>query len=128
MALNPEKATGRIKITRVPRGEAPDWVRKAWVGLTVPCYPIAGYIPGGEATLSFKKRLDPRQCFVVPQAKAIDALAKTNPEAAQWWNDHGFPWGPLSFTFGEGEAEIVSGVRFQKLIEVTDEMMGNPNR
>lgn len=32
-----------IEITRVPAGEAPEWVRQAWVGLVLPCDPFVGY-------------------------------------------------------------------------------------
>ena len=61
-------ATGRVKVTKIPRGEAPEEIRAAWVGLVLPCYPT------------------------------VD------------------------------EVIIVSGVRLQKLVEVTDEIRGDPHR
>lgn len=33
--MNPH-AVARVKIVRAPQGEAPDWVREAWVGLVLP--------------------------------------------------------------------------------------------
>jgi hypothetical protein len=55
-------------------------------------------------------------------------LQQEKPKAAAWWKDHDFPITGQYFCFAENEAEIVSGVVPQQLIEVTDEMRGNPYR
>ena len=119
-----------MKVTKIPRGEAPEEIRAAWVGLVLPCYPTAGYITGAEIGLeSGRVRKDRRECVIVPQKEALKILADSHPAAARWWNDHGFPLSFLTnFSFGVDEVIIVSGVRLQKLVEVTDEIRGDPHR
>lgn len=62
-----------IRIIAVPPGDAPEWVRQAWVGLELPLAPDA---PKGKA--------------VVYSHEAIAVLAKANPKAAAWWKTN-FP-------------------------------------
>jgi hypothetical protein len=79
--------------------------------------------------LSARRIADRKIGYIVPQAKALAILEEHNPEAAMWWKSHGFPRKFLSnFIFGLDEAKIISGVQMQKIIEVTDEMQGDPNR
>jgi len=124
------KATGRIRITCVPAGEAPLRIRKAWVGLILPCQRICGFPSDGMdlGVLSRKKVGRNRYGFSVPQGRAVRILKKKDPVAAAWWRKHGFPKAGENFGFAEEEAEIISGVTRQKIIQVTDEMMGDPNR
>lgn len=128
--MRAEGATGRVKIVKIPRGEAPENIRAAWVGLELPCYPTAGYIDGVEFGFeSGLVRQDSRACVIVPQKEALEVLEKSSPAAAKWWYDRGFPLGFCSnFSFGVDEVALVSGVRLQNLIEVTDEMRGDPYR
>lgn len=77
-----------VKIISVPKGEAPLWVRKAWVGLYLPVRseeevaldfrPVLG-------VLSFNRVEGFDTGFHVPTKQAIDLLAKKNPAAANWW-------------------------------------------
>lgn len=118
-AAKPVKATGRIKITKVPEGEAPLWVRQAWVGLELPCDPIMGYPDQGDGNqdrgaVSQKHLENNRYGVSVPQEEALLILEKKNPAAAKWWRDHGLPEpGNKYFGFDEGEVEIISGVKRQ---------------
>ena len=126
-----KSTTGRIKIVKVPAGEAPIEVRKAWVGLILPCDPYLGYPDNASerGVLTNKKRDRNRCGFSVPQDQAIEILEKEHSEAAAWWKAHGFPQDAGSrFGFAEEEGEIISGVTRQQIIEVTDEMQGDPNR
>ena len=124
------ESTGRIIITKMPDGEAPFNILEAWVGLTLPCDPYLGYSDEGleRGVLKNTESSRNRYGFSVPQDQAIAILEKERPEAATWWKEHNFPKTNQYFCFAEKEAEIVSGVTRQKIIEVTDEMMGNPNR
>jgi hypothetical protein len=134
--MQAQEASGRIRITKVPGGEAPEEIKKAWLGLVLPCYPIAGEIAGKRlGVVTGKVRSEEKACgdsysyFIVPQAEALMELRKHAPAAAQWWKAHGYPHPVLkNFTFRADEAEIVSGVTMQAIREVTDEMMGDPNR
>lgn len=124
------ESTGRIRITKVPDGEAPLVIREAWVGLVLPCDPYLGYPSGGfeRGVLSKAEASCNRLGFSVPQNQALVILEQDRSEAAKWWREQGFPRAAQYFGFAEGEAEIVSGVVRQNIIEVTDEMMDNPNR
>ncbi len=128
--MTDESATGRIRITKVPAGEAPFEVRRAWLWLTLPCEPYLGY-PDGEFerdAISDKERTHNRLGFSVPQDRAIITLERYRPWAARWWRRHGYPKLGECFCFGEDEAEIISGVTRQNLVEVTDDMQGKPSR
>ncbi len=123
--------SGYVKIVKVPNGEAPLDVRKAWVGLVLPCDPYLGY-PDNDlerGILSGKKAARNRCGISVRQDLAIEILEKERPEAAAWWKANGFPQEAGSrFGFAEEEIEIISGVTHSKIIEVTDEMQGDPGR
>ena len=121
-------ATGRIVIVKVPKGEAPKAIRKMWLGIVLPCEPILGFSEGFSYGVLSGEEKPPYYGFHVPQWVAIRVLGKTNPRAARWWREHGFPHYGRWFTFDVGEAWIISGVTRQQIIEITDEMDGDPNR
>lgn len=91
-----------IRITDVPPGEAPEWVRQAWVGLSLPlasgeygprAMPTGGVLTGprGCATavlhlLTGKVRW--KTGYVVDAELAVCLLEENDPEAAEWWRDN----------------------------------------
>ncbi len=91
-----------VRIIDVPPGEAPRWVRRAWVGLVLPLadgeygprqLPAVGVLTGPRGFLGTLWRLlfDPPPSawqYVVDVDEAIDILAEADPEAAAWWEDH----------------------------------------
>ena len=55
--MNPHYVA-QVKIVRAPKGEAPDWVREAWVGLVLPLkeptlttVPTAGVLSGPRSAM-----------------------------------------------------------------------------
>lgn len=91
-----------LKITSIPPGEAPDWVRQHWVGLALP-------LPGGrEAPVTLptfgvlstpKTRIGQYLArffggartetgYLVESLPAFDLLAQSSREAADWWRAH----------------------------------------
>lgn len=125
------ETTGQIRIIKTPAGQAPEEIRKAWVGLVLPCGPIAGYLESGTelGALSLEPINRGRRTVSVPQVEALEILAKERPFAAEWWAEMGFPRAFASrFAFGLDEVEILDGVEHQRIIEVTNEMQGDPNR
>lgn len=114
-------ATGRIKITKTPRGEAPLEVRQAWVGLELPCLPICGFLDGQSYGVVTNTPLPNRFSFLVFQQDAVEILEKERPEASKWWKEQGYPHEGEFFSFVDDEATIISGVEIQK-IEVWDDM------
>ena len=125
------EASGSIRIIKTPAGEAPEQIRAAWVGLVLPCKQIAGYLPAQTelSALSSVPTKRGRRTVSVLQTEALEILAQEHPFAAEWWAEMGFPrhFAP-HFVFGLDEVEILSGVEQQKIVEVTDEMQGYPNR
>ena len=109
--MRKNEATGRIKILKTPEGEAPLWVREAWFGLIIACFPYIG-VPSGELTgvLSGDELQNTRRGVIVPQATAIAELSKHDREAADWWFTNGFGGEGDYFFFFEDEIGIVSGV------------------
>jgi hypothetical protein len=115
--------TGSISIVRIPEGEAPLWVRQAWVGIILPCDPYSG--PSEDRGVLSGKHSKTRSDFSVPQSEAIGLLEEHNPEAAKWWKRRGFPKGDECFGFSKSDAVILSGVVPPNVHQVTDEMMGD---
>jgi hypothetical protein len=112
-----KEASGRIRIITDPKGEAPMWVRYAWIGLTLPCKPLVGFANKPSKHVLSGKPMQVRAEFDVPQREAIELLAEHYADAAKWWQEHGFPEGEDAyFAFGRDEAEIISGVTSQKLV------------
>jgi|ERR1035437_2568362 hypothetical protein len=75
-----------IIITSVPPGQAPLWVRQAWVGLSIPLIenPRQGVmqtgVGGGAPSNS--------DGYVVSASVAISRLHQIAPAAGRWWQKH----------------------------------------
>jgi len=113
-----------LKITSVPPGEAPVWVRECWVGLVLPL--ADGYDQAIEAEThgvlssprtafgqflsSLLDRPKVETGYIVDSLRAIEILAESSPEAANWWRVH-CPDSILSgeqFVFHESVGHIVN--------------------
>lgn len=104
---------GFVKVTRVPRGDAPEWVRQAWVGLELPCHPIMG--PCTSSDVVSGKEVPVRTGVCVPHDKALAILKTANQKAFEWWKDQGYPEEAPgeNFLFCEDEVQIIIGVKRQ---------------
>ncbi len=74
-----------IRIIAIPPGEAPEDVRRAWVGLVLP---VARVSRGPHLIRSFGVLTGRAQLtcgYAVPARAALDILARSAPEAAEWW-------------------------------------------
>ena len=87
-----------IKIVAAPIGEAPLWVREAWIGLTLPLshptrsrqYPVIGVLTGprtflGQCWAILRGKVDRIESYPVFSAEAVSLLGQSQPEAAAWW-------------------------------------------
>lgn len=75
----------KVEIISTPPGQAPEWVRMAWIGLLLP---IADDVEGG---LQMGVHGGPAQNeggYKIPTQEALDILEKKNRKAARWWYDH----------------------------------------
>ena len=74
----------KIRIIAVPPGEAPEWVRKEWVGLE---FPVADVDMKKAIRFGVAKGGPPQNTggYPVETKKAIEILKEKNPKAAQWW-------------------------------------------
>jgi hypothetical protein len=89
-----------IKIVQRPIGEAPEWVRDAWIGVSIPTasehhrdWRGIGVLTGPHHWLAQIGALVCGKTFTVEgyavNAKiAVDLLADHSPEAAAWWREH----------------------------------------
>ncbi len=95
-------------IVKTPSGEAPEWVRKAWLVMALPC--IGKFPPHGTIGVLSKDPVhENKDVFCVPQKAALAILAETQPEAVAWWDRRGFPTDNRCFTFCEDEVMVLSG-------------------
>ena len=76
----------KIKIVKVPDGEAPLEIRQKWVGTIIPLAEnlppglvVAGVISGKRVNAGYNDG------YHVETIVAIQALEKKNPETAEWW-------------------------------------------
>ena len=89
-----------VTITRRPVGEAPEWVRDAWVGVRLPVsnskqqsWPTFGVFTGPHGALKqlafwLLGRANQIAGFPVDANAAVDLLTLTNPAAADWWRSN----------------------------------------
>lgn len=93
----------RIRIVACPPGEAPQSVRKAWIGLELPVAPgrlrglrmffIGGVLSGPRKWWQILVRIllgqSERQAgYAVNALEAVNMLAAREPLAAKWWREH----------------------------------------
>lgn len=91
-----------LKITSVPPGEAPAWVREQWVGLELPLVagssaphtlPTFGVLSHPKSRISWHlsklfRRFQTETGYVVECLRAIEVLEKSSPDAAAWWRSN----------------------------------------
>lgn len=91
-----------IRIVGVPPGEAPEEVRRAWVGVRIPlprfhtgpkAWRSAGVLTGPRTLAArlaalWSGRLSRSDGYAVNVVEAIAALEAAHPEAARWWREH----------------------------------------
>lgn len=90
----------KVTIVQRPAGEAPEWVRDAWIGLELPllCLTEVTVETGGVLSGPWGRwscwwarltgRLGQTTGWAVDSARAIDLLSRKRPDAADWWRTH----------------------------------------
>ncbi|MBC7526981.1 MAG: hypothetical protein H7308_05475 [Chthonomonadaceae bacterium] len=89
-----------IRVIGVPDGEAPHYIRSAWVGCVLPLDPLGplyatlqdteGVLSGTRKTAFTRLFARVKQVpgYSVLVSDALEALALHNPVAAQWWREN----------------------------------------
>ena len=80
----------KVKILSTPCGEAPEWVRQAWIGLELPLSgfqpaPVAGAF---EGVISRQPVMEGYEGYAVDGRIAVDLLRVKDLAAALWWEKH----------------------------------------
>jgi len=92
----------QIRIKSVPPGEAPESIRRAWIGLVIPVPPRvskrrtflgAGVLSGPKNRLGallaiLLGRTHRVTGYMVESKTALELLAASSPEAADWWRNN----------------------------------------
>ncbi len=92
----------KIRIKSPPPGEAPEEVRRAWVGLVLPVpdkyakrqeLPMVGVLSGPRSLLGIlfaavTGRIQHVPGYAVAADTAVEILGKHAPEAASWWRQN----------------------------------------
>lgn len=71
-----------IRIIATPPGQAPEWVREAWVGIEIPLTEQESGLVGTGVLGGPPENTGGYQVF---GSDAFRALTLKSPEAAQWW-------------------------------------------
>lgn len=82
----------RVRITSVTSGEAPLWVREQWIGIILDGEPFDPYIseenPPIEVLTGKPAIQNYAGAILVKSEDAIEALRKSSPDAAIWWDSN----------------------------------------
>lgn len=78
----------RIRIIETPPGQAPQWVRNEWVGLTLPLEENAPAADEGIQMGIAGGRPENADGFSVLTQDAMGILGEKSQEAVQWWEDN----------------------------------------
>jgi hypothetical protein len=89
LSASNRQTVAHLRIVRTPPGEAPEEIRRAWVGVELPLYP-------GETEPSHFQTvgvLSQRGAladmgYAVDGPTAVDTLEFQSPEAAAWWREN----------------------------------------
>lgn len=95
-----EERVSKVRIIRRPEGEAPEWVRDAWIGLDLPILDQEPVSTAGYGVMTGPKNLvvDWLWCLTgrskavagyrIRADVAVDLLEQASPEAGRWWREN----------------------------------------
>jgi hypothetical protein len=78
----------KIKIIAVPAGEAPEEVRRAWVGLEIPLPAGKRGLIVGQSSGTASGTKSAFRGYSVDTETAVSLLAERAPAAAAWWRQN----------------------------------------
>lgn len=75
----------RVRIAAVPPGEAPEYIRRAWIGLELPVANGSSERGQGVVGVLSNRSAACGDGYAVDGAEAVELLAAHAPNAAVWW-------------------------------------------
>jgi hypothetical protein len=89
IALWNGRTVARLRIIATPPGEAPERIRRAWVGVELPLR-RGETEPSDHVSVGVLSHLAPARTmgYAVDGRATVKALASHSPEAATWWREH----------------------------------------
>src|SRR5450432_2223289 len=81
----------KIKIIAVPAGEAPEEIRRAWVGLEIPLPAGKRGLLVGQSSGTASAKQGAFRGYFVDTETAVSLLAERAPAAAAWWRQNASP-------------------------------------
>ena len=96
-----------FRIVSIPRGQAPEDIRKEWIGVVLPLKGSFNPDEGARERTFSLERQQARSFVTVPVKTALEELAKKSQTAAQWFYKN-LPefWFNRDFSFGADEVQI----------------------
>jgi hypothetical protein len=80
-----------IEIIKIPEGIGPEEVRKAWLGLWLPCICFALECELRRHGLPDEPPFECGNSYLVLQSKALEILREQKPAVAEWFRRRDFP-------------------------------------
>ena len=96
-----------IKIVSIPPGQAPESVRKEWIGVVIPLLPEQEDDVIGCGVLDGVPSNENRGGYQVSARVAVDEVKKKAPEAGQWWEENLDGLDDMNFVFAKSVCELV---------------------
>jgi hypothetical protein len=86
------RVVANVRIVRTPPGEAPEAIRRAWVGVELPLRQgetkAGPHLTVGVLSQQGAETMMAGSGYAVDGRAAVQALAAHSPEAAAWWREH----------------------------------------
>ncbi len=84
-----QRRVGVLRIVAVPSGEAPEAIRRAWVGVAIPLRRAVSQ-PVTQDTIGVlsKEKTGRMTGYALTGSEAVEALRARNQKAATWWEDN----------------------------------------
>lgn len=96
-----------IRIISTPPGQAPEEVRKEWIGVVIPLLPGQKEDAIGRGVVDGKITNENRGGYVVSAVESFKQLKEKSSKAAMWWEENFGDGEGVNFVFAKSCAELV---------------------
>ena len=98
-----------VQVVGRPSGEAPEWVRDAWIGCVLPLSEVLemALLPTVGVLSGKRVHSENDGGYRIDSDAAVQILREEHPEAAQWWVNQGFGFPGRVLVFGKQFCELL---------------------